>query len=198
MTARIRSYSSLADRILATSPAIPVRLVAVDGGGGAGKTTFAARLQAALGGVPVVHTDDFASHAEPIDWWWRLEEQVLAPLSAGHPGRYQRYDWVARRRSEWHDVPLAPAVIIEGVSSARSVALPRLVLSVWIATPRAVRLARGIKRDGEELRDFWTTWMAAEDAHYAANPTGDVADVVVDGAPTLPHDPEREFVARRW
>lgn len=197
MTPRVRSYRWLADRILATATPIPVRLIAVDGGGGAGKSTFAARLAVALGGAPVVHTDDFASHAEPIDWWWRLEQQVLGPLSAGRPGRYQRYDWVTRRRAEWYDVPLAPAVIIEGVSSARAAAADRLTLSVWIATPRAERLRRGIERDGEAMREFWTGWMAAEDAHYAADPTDARADVVVDGAPRLRHDPEREFVALR-
>lgn len=47
----------------------PVRLVAVDGPGGAGKSTFADRLAAAAGGAPIIHTDDFASADNPIDWW---------------------------------------------------------------------------------------------------------------------------------
>ena len=59
----------------------PLRLVAVDGPGGAGKSTFARELAAAAGGAPVVHTDDFAAADNPIDWWPRLLEQVIEPLA---------------------------------------------------------------------------------------------------------------------
>ena len=56
---QVESFRSLAESILALPGG--VRLVAVDGYGGAGKSTFAARLAAALGGAAVVHTDDFAT-----------------------------------------------------------------------------------------------------------------------------------------
>jgi Tfp pilus assembly pilus retraction ATPase PilT len=46
----------------------PVRLVAVDGPGGSGKSTFAACLSAAANNAPIVHTDDFASWDNPINW----------------------------------------------------------------------------------------------------------------------------------
>ena len=49
------------------------RIVAVDGQGGAGKSTFAERLALGLGSVQIVHTDDFASwdtvlhdHRDPV------------------------------------------------------------------------------------------------------------------------------------
>jgi hypothetical protein len=42
----------------------PIRLVAVDGPGGAGKSTFARALSEAAGGAPVIHTDDFAADDE--------------------------------------------------------------------------------------------------------------------------------------
>ena len=57
------------------------RIVAVDGPGGAGKSTLAERLAAALENAPVVHTDDFASWDNPLDWWPRLLKDVLEPLS---------------------------------------------------------------------------------------------------------------------
>ena len=47
----------------------PLRLVAVDGPGGAGKSTFASELSEAAGGAPVVHTDDSAAADNPTDWW---------------------------------------------------------------------------------------------------------------------------------
>lgn len=62
---------------------LKTRIVAIDGRGGAGKSTLAARLSELLGGAPVVHTDDFASWDNPIDWWPELLAQVLEPLARG-------------------------------------------------------------------------------------------------------------------
>lgn len=194
---RVATYADLAATILRRMPPTPVRLVAVDGPGGAGKTTFASRLAAAFGGAPVVHTDDFASHQEPIRWWPLLEEGVLQPLADGRPARFRPYDWVLRRRTDWVELPPARAVLIEGVSSARAAARDRLTCSIWLQTDRSERLRRGLERDGQDLAGFWADWMAEEDAFYAADPTVDAVDVVVDGNPQLPHDPEREFVVIR-
>src|SRR6476661_8671860 len=77
---QVQTFRSLAGSILARPGG--VRLVAVDGYGGAGKSTFAARLAAALGGAAVVHTDDFATGASGVEWWPRLEREVIVPLSA--------------------------------------------------------------------------------------------------------------------
>ena len=38
-----------------------------------------------------------------------------------------------------------------------------LAYTVWIETPREVRLSQGLERDGEEARVRWEEWMAAED-----------------------------------
>lgn len=75
----------------------PVRLVAVDGHAGSGKSTFADRLAAALGGAPVLHLDDLATHEELFGWTGRLREQVLLPLARGGNARYAPYDWTERR-----------------------------------------------------------------------------------------------------
>ncbi len=157
------------------------RLVAIDGPGGAGKSTLAAKLSFALDGAPVVHTDDFASADIPIDWWPRLLEQVIAPLTIGQPACYQRYDWPTESLAEWNTVEPGQIVIIEGVSSGRVEWADRLSFVIWIETPREVRLARAVERDGEEALADWGVWMAQEDAHYLRDPTRERADVVVDG-----------------
>src|SRR5581483_11397082 len=64
-----------------TAPApMQSRVVAIDGPGGAGKSVLAAKVAAALN-AQVVCTDDFASWERPLEWWPRLIEQVLGPLS---------------------------------------------------------------------------------------------------------------------
>ena len=160
----------------------PVRLVAVDGPGGSGKTTFASRLSAAAGNAPVIHTDDLASADIPIDWWPRLLEQVVVPLANGRAAHYQRYDWPSESLAEWRTVEPAPIVIIEGVSAARSEWSQYLSFIVWIETTREIRLARAVERDGSDALDDWEFWMGEEDVHYARDPTRERSDLVVDGA----------------
>lgn len=159
----------------------PVRLVAVDGPGGAGKSTFAGLLAEELGGAPVVHTDDFASWDDPIDWWPRMHEQVIEPLARGARASYQRYDWGSGSLAEWIDVEPEPVVIVEGVTAGRSEWRHHLAVIVWVETPPAERLRRGLVRDGDDALDDWEAWGAAEDRHYGRDPTRRHADVVVDG-----------------
>lgn len=192
---RIERYADLARRIRAR-PSRRSRLVAVDGRGGAGKSVFAARLSAALHHAPIVHTDDFATGAPGDEWWPRLKSQVIEPLAEGVPARYRRYDWRQRRFAEWHEVQPAPVVIVEGVSSARRATADALTLAIWIHAPRPNRLARGLDRDGEAARSNWERWMAEEDEHFRRDATIERCEVIVDGSPSIPHDPEREFVWR--
>ncbi len=190
---RIESYSNLARRI-AARPAGRPRLVAVDGPGGAGKSVFAVRLAAALDQAPIVHTDDFATGEPGDEWWPRLESQVIKPLSEAIPARYRRYDWHERELAEWHEVQPALVVIIEGVSSARRAVRDALTSAIWVHAPRPIRLARGLDRDGEAARSDWARWMAEEDEHFRRDATIKRCEVIVDGSPSISHDPEREFI----
>ncbi|GAA2728777.1 uridine kinase family protein [Cellulomonas aerilata] len=180
------SVTALADRVRAASPRLGgTRLVVVDGPAGSGKTTLAGRLGAALG-APVLHGDDLLAGWGDLEGWWsRLADGVLAPLAAGRPGRYRRYDWVERRFAEEHDVPLTGALVVEGCGAGRRAADAVAVLRVWVEAPPDVRLARGLERDGEDMRSEWLAWMAAEAAHFAAEGTRERADVLVDGCASM-------------
>ena len=125
------------------------RIVAIDGPGGAGKTTLASQLTEALGGAQVVHTDDFASWDDPVDWWPRLLEQVLEPLARGDTARFRRSRWARVEEEAWVEVAPADFVILEGVSASREAFRPFLTYSIWVEAPADVRLTRGLERDGE-------------------------------------------------
>ena len=189
------SFRSLAAEIATAPPSCGrARLIAIDGHGGAGKSLFAARLAGHLDDAPIVHTDDFASWDNPHYWWGRFEACVLEPLELGDPIRYQAYDWTNRRLGAWREIPNRDNVIVEGVSSSRRAVVGRLAMVVWIEAPPDIRMARGIERDGESMRPMWETWMASEDHHFRTDGSVERADLIVDGSPTLAHDPEEEFI----
>ena len=156
------------------------RIVAVDGHGGAGKSTFAARLATALGGVQVAHTADFASWDDPLDWWPRCIAELLEPLARGDIARYEVTAWTGIPRPAVEIVP-AEVVILEGVSSSREAFRPYLSGAIWVETPREVCLARGLTRDGEHMRPQWEAWLAAEDVYIARENPMARADLVVQG-----------------
>jgi energy-coupling factor transporter ATP-binding protein EcfA2 len=120
----------------------PVRLVAVDGHAGSGKSTFAARLAAALGGAPVLHLDDLATHEELFGWTGRLMEQVILPLSRGEAARYAPYDWTERRFGPARTLEPAPVVLVEGVGAGRREVRPWLAALCWMEVDRATSWGR--------------------------------------------------------
>lgn len=163
-----------------------VRLVAVDGPSGAGKTWFADRLAKVLD-APVVHTDELLDGwDDQFTFWSRLEDLVLEPLRHGRAGRYERYQW-DRRGFGGRPVRVEPAdaVLIEGVSSARRVIRAELSFSIFVTAPVGLRVSRVLARDdGDDLafRAYLERWRLAEDRHFADDGTAEAADLVVDGA----------------
>jgi uridine kinase len=186
-TAMLVRLQQLIERIEAAPgrPTMITKVIAIDGPGGSGKSTLADRLSSALGHVPIVHTDDFASWETPLEWWPRLLNQVLEPLVANKTARYQRYDWETRRLAEWHAVPPTTFLILEGVSASREAFRPFLSYSIWVETPRDERLRRGLERDGIEAVDQWQGWMTAEDDYIQREHPMEKADVIIDGTAAL-------------
>lgn len=154
------------------------RIIAIDGPSGSGKSTCAAGLVARLraDGVAtgLVSTDDFATWDDPVSWWPRLVEGVLAPLAAGRPGRYQRTEWAdgAPRPGAWLDVPVPEVLVLEGVSSGRASVRSRLTALYWVEDPDPVaRLERAVARDGEECRGYLEAWQRFERGWYEVDQT---------------------------
>ena len=179
-----------------------VRFVAVDGPSGAGKTTFAQRLAGAIvragSRVEVVHTDDLLDGwGDQFTFWPRLESGVLEPLARGEPGRYPIYDWVRGRFGGDLRVPVPDVLIVDGGTSARADAYPRLSFSIFVTADRDLRLGRALARDGATVEVPLLRWMAAEDDYFATAATAERVDRLVDGVAPVGHDPEDEYVRLR-
>jgi len=158
------------------------RVLAVDGRSGAGKTSLAAGLRAALG-APVVALEELYGGWDGLERGIDLlVAAVLEPLSAGRAARVPRYDWIA---AAW-DTPwvLEPPglLIVEGVGAGARRAAAYASVLVWMEAPESVRKKRALDRDGETFAPHWDMWAAQEDAMLAREHTPDRADFLIDAA----------------
>jgi uridine kinase len=154
------------------------RLVCVDGPAGSGKTTLAAGL-AARTGAGVVHLDDLYAGWDGLATVAEHVLGVLAPLAEDRPGRYRRWDWTLAARAEEHAVAPAPLLVLEGVGAGGLAWAPWCTVLVWVEADAETRLARGLARDGADLRAHWDRWMEQEQAVFARQRTRARADLVV-------------------
>jgi uridine kinase len=169
------------------------RLVGIDGYGGGGKSTLADRLAAATG-AQVVHIDDFylpsaeqggsrGGHGRLFDLE-RLREQALEPLRAGRTASPDRYDWETDRvvAGERTVTPEA-CTIVEGVYALRADLRSYYDASVWVDCDEAVRLGRGLERDGQQARARWVgEWMPMERAYAVDERPAEAATVRIDAS----------------
>jgi len=151
-------------------------LVAIDGGGGAGKSTLARNLADALGDATIVQMDDFyrpmpaaeraaLTPGEGVDRyfdWQRLRDSVLWPLRRGATARYRRYDWeTGAIAGDAVEVIPSGVILIEGVYSLRRELRDLYDLTIFVDAPAELRHRRMAGR--AENADIWIDrWMAAE------------------------------------
>lgn len=167
-------------------------IVAIDGCGGAGKSTLARGVQNSIANVSIVRTDDFfrplnqysaetfsPSRASELYFpWERMRDEALVPLRNGKKARYQRHDWTTDAPGEWMIVERNPIVIVEGVYSSRPELRELLDAIIFIDAPRDVRRRRMLAR-GHRDNDWMTPWMAAEDWYLEHIRPQDFADLIL-------------------
>jgi uridine kinase len=184
------SSSEVTDLVLAVASARPAtlgsgRLVCVDGPAGSGKTTLGLALAEATG-AQLIRGDDLMDGWRGLASVGRQLAAVCAALAEGRPGRYEHFDWQHHRYDHTVDVPPAPWLVVEGVGSGAAAIASYTTVLVWVEVDDDLRLARGLARDGEEMRDHWLTFMTDERDLFARERTRERADVLVDGTGVRP------------
>lgn len=168
---------------------IPVKFVAVDGFGGAGKTVLAQILSKKLD-AEIIQTDDFASYDNPLDWWGEMVEKVFEPVKSGAKSlKYSKSSWYKNRKPITVKQKVTPIMIIEGVSASRIEFRPYLAYSIWVETPPAICIKRGVDRDKKNLKGQtevqilanWQKWHAYELDYVNRDNPKENADIIIDG-----------------
>jgi uridine kinase len=161
----------------------PLTVLGVGGCGGAGKTTLARRLVERIDGAQIVATDEFWTGSS-FDLE-RLRVAVLDPLLAGSAAIFDSWNWATKTLHPARIVHPEGVIIVEGVCALHQMFRADLAVRVWVDTQPAVRLERGVARDGEASRTTWeTVWMPNEMAYVERDDPIGCAHLIVDG--TLP------------
>lgn len=185
----MRLMTRLEELLSAKPPRVgQVKFIAVDGHGGSGKSSLATLLAQRLG-AQIIHTDDFASWDNPLNWWPLVIERVFTPIAGGAQTlSYPRSKWWENHHPEpVVDQPVTDIMILEGVSSLRKEFRPYLGLGIFVDTPETICLERGLARDAatgkspEELTQIWQQWLQDENTYFDRDRPRDYADVIIDG-----------------
>ena len=183
------------DEIRATAPRC---IIALDGRGGAGKSSLARSVVAALPGAVHVEFDWFhlpqaqVRGSERYDCS-RLASEVLEPFRVGQREfEFKRYNWgyLSGAPDGFADEPIrlggVEVIVLEGCGVLNPELVPLYDLRVWLDTAPEESLARGVRRDVEEygldperVRLAWNTWTAWEREALAKDDRRLRADLIV-------------------
>lgn len=156
-----------------------VPVVLLDGGSGAGKTSYAHRLaDAGPSEVQVISLDELYPGWDGLAEGTRMLEQDL--LGSATPG-YWRWDWDAERRGSWQSVDLSLPTIVEGCGALTPATRALATFGIWLDADADERRRRALARDGEAYAPHWERWAAQEQEHWRAHRPWELADVVLRG-----------------
>ncbi|MGK5680212.1 uridine kinase family protein [Actinoplanes sp. URMC 104] len=173
------------------------RVIAIDGRGGAGKTTLAERLCEVAPDAAIVHTDDVAWNHAYFAWGAVLAKNILQPLHRGAAVNFRPEAWVAHNRPGSITVPAgAQFVFIEGTGVIREELARWLDASVWMQGDLDEQERRLLVRDGDspEQLEHVANWLLEELPFLAREQPWARATMIVGGPAQTDHDPDTQLV----
>ena len=187
-------------------------LIGVDGGAGAGKSTFSRWLAECITEHPVsiVRNDDFyrplterwkgSINDKPMgdDYdWKKLRDEVIYPLHSGRNARFQPYDWLTGFLTNWVEVASGSITIIEGVLTTRNELSDLYDLRIWISCPGDIRIPRMLGRGDTPIEEI-NFWLPTETQYIADHSPEKKAHLVIDSATNVKSTIEKTWSVKIW
>ncbi|GIF41540.1 uridine kinase family protein [Actinoplanes xinjiangensis] len=196
---RVVPLTDVVTSLRAASPGVGgrPRVIAIDGRGGAGKTTLAARLRDAVPNSAVVHTDDVAWNHACFDWGPLLAGHVLQPLHRGEPVDHRPDAWISHGRPGSITVPAGlDFVWVEGTGVIREELARWLDASIYLQGDLDDQDRLLLARDGDspEHREHVANWMREELPFLLREQPWSRATLIAAGPPRIAHDPQTTVV----
>ena len=151
-------------------------LYAIDGPAGAGKTTFAAKLEAELsekGTVRVIHMDDLYNGWEnalsnPLS---EILDRISTAHIAGREFVIKIFNWHTRAFDREERVAPTDYLIIEGVGAAQQIVRESGATTYWLDIEPEIGLQRVLNRDGAHIEVQMRQWQVDQDKHFSRDET---------------------------
>lgn len=155
------------------------KLIAIDGLGGSGKSTFARALVERDRLFSVLEIDLFPCSAVDhpfhksgtqtrIDTG-RLIREALGPLSNGRDAKFkQSFWWETSDEPAEITILAGGTVLVEGCYALLPELRDYYDLKIWVDCPPEVAMERAILRDGEEIREHWESVYAQNELSYVS------------------------------
>jgi uridine kinase len=153
-----------------------VTLLAIDGPAGAGKTTFAAKLEAELsekGTVRVIHMDDLYNGwdnalSNPLS---EILDRISTAHIAGREFVIKIFNWHTMAFDREEKITPTDYLIIEGVGAAQQIVRETGATTYWLDIEPEIGLQRVLARDGEHIEVQMRQWQVDQDKHFARDET---------------------------
>ena len=151
-------------------------LYAIDGPAGAGKTTFAAKLEAELslkGTVKVIHMDDLYNGwdnalSNPLS---EILDRISTAHLAGREFVIKIFNWHIMAFDREERIAPTDYLIIEGVGAAQQIVRETGAITYWLDIEPEIGLQRVLDRDGAHLEVQMRQWQVDQDKHFARDET---------------------------
>ncbi|KRE37289.1 para-aminobenzoate synthase [Janibacter sp. Soil728] len=157
-----------------------MRIIALDGRSGSGKTSLAGAVARAWD-APVVSMDSIypgwsgLAAAPPL-----LVTHVLHPLARGEQPVVPTWDWLADRPGPLLSITVGERLVVEGCGSSVGEASALEGTRIWLDGPAELRRQRAIDRDGPLFEEHWEMWAQQEAALFAADRTRERAHLAIE------------------
>jgi uridine kinase len=174
----------LIDALFDLCKATPHPIITIDGPAGAGKTTLAEHVSAAMSlkyKCTTLHMDDLYNGWEtPFDH--HLTDALIGACRAHQKSQkisLSIYNWGTGKYGAVQEVPPCQLLILEGVASSQLVIREFVTASIWIDIDPAVGVERVLLRDGDAISHQMNSWLNKQAQHFLDNDSQNASDFVL-------------------